>query len=138
MGVTECTRSSLARPPGRVQRPGEPPRRSASPDASRGRPGPAVPAHVCFGGTGLASVVMAVAGARADQGVSDRLGHGDVVAVGAVDRPAHRYAVTLGGDRPLPAELGPIRWIGAGSLAPIWRLVQRAMQGDIVEVEADD
>src|SRR4051812_12437754 len=81
---------------------------------------------------------MAVAGAPADQGVSDRLEHGDVVAVGAVDRPAHRYAVTLGGDRPLPAELGPIRWIGAGSLAPIGRLVQRAMQGDIVEDEADD
>jgi hypothetical protein len=71
-------------------------------------------------------------------GVDGGLEHGDVVAVGAVDRPAHRYAVTLGGDRPLPAELGPIRWIGAGSLAPIGRLVQRAIQGDIVEVEADD
>ena len=42
-------------------------------------------------------------------GVDGGLEHGDVVAVGAVDRPAHRYAVTLGGDRPLPAELGPIR-----------------------------
>src|SRR3954465_15073154 len=75
--------------------------------------------HTCAsGGTGLASVVMAVAGAPADQGVSDRLEHGDVVAVGAVEPPAHRYAVTLGGDRPLPAELGPIRWIGAPVPSP--------------------
>ena len=42
-----------------------------------------------------------------------------------------RIGITLG-------STGPIRWIGAGSLAPIGRLVQRAIQGDIVEVEADD
>ena len=69
---------------------------------------------------------------------SARVGSSYVVAVGAVDGPADGHAVAFGGNGPLPSQLGSIRWVRAGSLATTWRLVQRPVEGDVVEVEADD
>ena len=55
----------------------------------------------------------------------------DVVAVGAVDRPADGHAVAFGGNGPLPAQLRPISGVRAGSLAAVGRLVQRPVEGDV-------
>ncbi len=71
-------------------------------------------------------------------GVEGRCEEDRVVAVRAVDRPADRDAVAVGEDRPLPAELAPIRGVLAGSLATTRAFVQRTVDGDVGEIEADD
>lgn len=48
------------------------------------------------------------------------------------------HAVTLGGNRPLPADLAAIRGVRAGFLAAVGRFVQRAVHRDMVEVQLDD
>ena len=61
-----------------------------------------------------------------------------VVAVGAVGGPADRDAVAIRGDGPLPAALVAVGRVRPGALAAVGSLVQRAVEGHVVEVEADD
>ena len=62
----------------------------------------------------------------------------DVIAVRAIDRPTDRDTVQVDTDGPLPAEFGPIGWVAAGAFAAIGGFVQRPVDGDFGEVEADD
>jgi hypothetical protein len=64
--------------------------------------------------------------------------HADVVAVRAVDRPGDRDAVTFGGHRPLPAQLGSITRVRARSLTAARCLLQRPVERDVVKIESDD
>ena len=41
-------------------------------------------------------------------------------------------------DGPFPAEFGAISGVGAGALAAVRGLVQRPVEGDLFEVQADD
>jgi hypothetical protein len=60
------------------------------------------------------------------------------VAVGAVDRPAERDPVRASDDRPLPARTAPVRGVRACSLTTAGRLVLRAVQAHLGQVELDD
>jgi hypothetical protein len=64
--------------------------------------------------------------------------HRDVVAVGAVDRPAEGDSVAFRCHWPLPPRFGPVSGVGAGSLASVGRLVQRSIDGDLGQIETDD
>lgn len=60
----------------------------------------------------------AVGGDRVEGGFEQA----DVVAVGAVDRPAQRDAVTVDANRPLPAEFAPVNRTVAGALTAVGAL----------------
>ncbi len=70
--------------------------------------------------------------------VEGRFEQADVVAVGTVDGPADGDAVALRSDGPLPAAFGAISGVGAGSFSAVGGLVQRPVQGDLGEIEADE
>ena len=94
----------------------------------------------------LRVVVAAVQGECADLGEQSVVGdgvqggfeHDDVVAVGAVDRPADRDPGTLRRNGPLPAEFGPVNRAFAGALTATGGLVQGAVDRHHVQVELDD
>src|SRR5450759_2552463 len=44
----------------------------------------------------------------------------------------------VGGDRPLPADLGPVGGVGAGPFSAVGGLVQAAVDGDLGQVQSDD
>ena len=60
------------------------------------------------------------------------------MAVGAVDGPADRDAALLGQDRPLPAELAPVRRVLPAPLPTCGCLMQAGIDRSLGEVEADD
>jgi hypothetical protein len=62
----------------------------------------------------------------------------DVVAVGAIDRPAQRDPASVDSNRPLPAEFGPVNRAFPGSLTTAGCFVQRPVDRDDVQVEFDD
>ena len=70
---------------------------------------------------------MSISSSQPLAAMASRVGseHADVVAVGAVDRPADRDAVTVDADRPLPAEFAPVSGVRAGAFAAVGGLVQR-------------
>ena len=70
--------------------------------------------------------------------VEGRCEHHRVVAVGTVDGDTDGDAIAVREDGPLPAELAPISRVGPRSLTATRALVQRAVDGDVVEAESDD
>ena len=70
---------------------------------------------------------------RASPGQKDR-----IIAVRSFCRPSDRDAVTIGGDRPLSSELGPIGRVLPRSIASTRNFLERAVDGDLCEVEPDD
>jgi len=70
--------------------------------------------------------------------VEGRCEHHRVVAVCTVDGDGDGDALAVREDGPLPAELAPIGRAGASSLTATRALVQRAVDGDVVEAESDD
>jgi len=64
--------------------------------------------------------------------------HHRVVAVGPVDRNAKGDAVCVDEDGPLPPELSPIGRVLPRSLPTSWGFVERAVERDVGEIEADD
>src|SRR5215213_11467307 len=91
-------------------------------------------------------VVAAIEGDRVDvevqpgrrDSVQGGVQHGDVVAVGAVDRPTDRDPGTLRCHGPLPAEFAPVNRALAGTLTAAGSLVDAAVDGHDVEIEFDD
>ena len=57
------------------------------------------------------------------------------MAVRAVDDPAERDPEQVGGDRPLPADLGSVGGVGAGPFTAAWGFVQAAVNGDLGQVQ---
>lgn len=78
------------------------------------------------------------AGSKRAHGVEGGFEEADVIAVGAVDHPADGDAVAVRGDGPLPAQLPAISGVRARSLTAVGGLVQRPVERDIVELEAND
>src|SRR5690606_35002055 len=97
-------------------------------------------------GAGLGVVVAPVEVQRGDvvvqpggrNSVEGRLQQDEVDAVGAVDGPPDPEAVAIGGDGPLPSAFAPVSGVGAGGLAAVGGLVERPVDGHVVQLEADD
>src|SRR5271155_4378006 len=70
--------------------------------------------------------------------VEGRLEQDRIVAVGPVDGPPNGDAVGIGQDGPLPTELRSVRRVLARSLPSSRAFVQRTVDGNFSEVQADD
>ena len=55
-------------------------------------------------------------------GLDSRLQQADVVAIGAVDGPAERDAVTVDADGPLPTAFGPVTGVRTGAVTTVGAL----------------